>query len=237
MWRGSATAISRRLFKLLNDQGNREIESMLAYTAYSHWFNHNELPGSASWCKTHAEEERGHAMKIFDHLSSRRIEEAVTGLAGEGGEGGGAGGTSGGTETEAGEAAERKPSLGQLQTEADPQASTTFAWERTLNIVLDVKGPITTTFADPVAIWRSALEQERENSRRFFQIMAAARETQDYVTEHILLTFFIPEQLGEEKAVEEIFSNTVSERWLAGYLDGRGKAIGKTMMASLQHEN
>lgn len=223
MWRGSATAISRRLFKLLNDQGNREIENMLAYTAYSHWFNHNELPGSASWCKTHAEEERGHAMKILEHLSSRRIEEAVTGLAGEGGECGGVGSTSGGTEAEAGEAAERKPSLRQLQTEADPQASTAFAWEETPNIVLDVKGPITTTFAHPIAIWRSALEQERANSKRFFQIMAAARETQDYVTEHILLTFFIPEQLEEEKAVEEIFSNTVIARWLGD----RGRRYGK----------
>jgi len=223
MWRGSATAISRRLFKLLNDQGNREIENMLAYTAYSQWFAHNELPGSASWCKTHAEEERGHAMKILDHLSSRRIEEAVTGLAGEGGEGRGASGTSSGTEAEAGEAAERKPSLHQLRTEADPQASTAFAWEETPNIVLDVKGPVTTTFANPVAIWRSVLEQERQNSKRFFQIMAAARETQDYVTENVLLNFFIPEQLEEEKAVEEIFFNTVSERVLAGGRAGRVK--------------
>ncbi|KAM3569935.1 hypothetical protein VYU27_007975 [Nannochloropsis oceanica] len=207
MWRGSATAISRRLFKLLNDQGNRELENMLAYTASSHWFDHNELPGSASWCKTHAEEERGHAMKILDHLSLRRIEEAVTGSAGEEGDVGSASSSSG--EAEAGEAAKRKPSVRQLKTEADPQASTAFTWEENPNIVLDVKGPFMTTFSDPAAIWRSALEQERENSRRFFHIMAAARETQDYVTENFLLNYFIPEQLNEEKAVEEIFSNTL----------------------------
>lgn len=165
-------------------------------------------------------------MKILDHLSSRRIEEAVTGLAGEEGEGGGAGGSSGGTEAEAGEAAARKPSLRQLQTEADPQASTTFTWEETPNIVLDVKGPVTTTFADPVAIWRSAVEQERANSKRFFQIMAAARETQDYVTENILLSFFIPEQLEEEKAVEDIFSNTVSETVLTSGRSAREDETG-----------
>lgn len=46
----AATAISRPVFKLLNDQGNREWEASLSYAAASIWFAHNELPGSATWC-------------------------------------------------------------------------------------------------------------------------------------------------------------------------------------------
>ncbi len=46
---GAATAISRPIFKLLNDQGNREWEASLSYAAAGLWFAHNELPGSAAW--------------------------------------------------------------------------------------------------------------------------------------------------------------------------------------------
>ena len=70
----------------------------------------------------------------------------------------------------------RKPSLSELKTEAVPQASETFQWETTPNCILDVKGPTSTTFANPTAVWRTALEHERQNSKRFFQLMAAARE-------------------------------------------------------------
>lgn len=31
----------------------------------------------------------------------------------------------------------------------------------------------------------------------------------DFTTEHLLMSFFIPEQLEEEKAVEEIYNNAV----------------------------
>jgi hypothetical protein len=120
--------------------------------------------------------------------------------------------------TESSEASEREPDLGKLRSEAAPQKGKTFHWEQVPNIVLDVKGPFTTTFSDPIAIWRKALEQERYNSRKIFQIMAAARETQDYVTESLLMSYYIPEQLGEENAVEEVLSNTVRGGW--GGLDG-----------------
>jgi hypothetical protein len=48
----AATTISRPIFKLLNDQGCRELEASLSYAAASLWFAHNELPGSAAWCVT-----------------------------------------------------------------------------------------------------------------------------------------------------------------------------------------
>jgi hypothetical protein len=40
-------------------------------------------------------------------------------------------------------------------------------------------------------------------------ILQKAREKADFVTEHLLMSFFIPEQLEEEKAVEEIYNNAV----------------------------
>lgn len=92
---------------------------------------------------------------------------------------------------------------------------------------------------------RSALEQERANSRRYFELMKVrgsnrqsvcllddggykdltsfqiivfnqsinqskeARARGDFTTEHLLMSFFIPEQLEEEKAVEEIYNNAL----------------------------
>lgn len=45
----AASAISRPIFKLLNDQGNREWEASMSYAAAGVWFAHNELKGSAAW--------------------------------------------------------------------------------------------------------------------------------------------------------------------------------------------
>lgn len=49
----AASAISRPLFKLLNDQGNREWEASLSYAAAGVWFAHNKLKGSAEWYCSH----------------------------------------------------------------------------------------------------------------------------------------------------------------------------------------
>lgn len=48
-----------------------------------------------------------------------------------------------------------------------------------------------------------------------------ARKQGDFVTEHLLMSFFVPEQLEEEKAVEEIYNNAllVTKRGPELYLD------------------
>lgn len=75
-------------------------------------------------CQTHSEEERAHALKIFNHLADRRIEEDEQGeeggLAAKGtkGEGGGYG-----EPDEVGGARQRrrKPAEGELESEEPPQ--------------------------------------------------------------------------------------------------------------------
>ena len=37
----------------------------------------------------------------------------------------------------------------------------------------------------------------------------AARRRGDFVTEQLLMSFYVPEQLAEEKAVEEIYNNAL----------------------------
>jgi len=45
----SAVRITRKMFDMLNAQGNREWEASLFYAGCSHWFNKNELRGSEQW--------------------------------------------------------------------------------------------------------------------------------------------------------------------------------------------
>jgi len=45
----SAVRISRKIFDMLNAQGNREWEASLFYAGCAHWFNKNELHGSERW--------------------------------------------------------------------------------------------------------------------------------------------------------------------------------------------
>jgi len=71
----SARAISSRMTTLLANQANRELDASRMYLAMDLWFRFRDYPGSASWCQTHSQEERTHAMKIFDHLALRQTEK------------------------------------------------------------------------------------------------------------------------------------------------------------------
>ncbi|KAI9028365.1 ferritin-like superfamily [Hyaloraphidium curvatum] len=64
--------ISDAMLDRLVDQANKELQSSNYYLTFSLWFEDRELPGSAAWCRHHSEEERSHALKIFDHLIKRR---------------------------------------------------------------------------------------------------------------------------------------------------------------------
>jgi len=63
---------------LLVNQANRELDASRMYLSMDLWFRFHEYPGSASWCQTHSQEEREHAMKIFDHLALRNTEHHCT---------------------------------------------------------------------------------------------------------------------------------------------------------------
>ncbi|KAL3914555.1 MAG: hypothetical protein SGILL_006058 [Bacillariaceae sp.] len=72
----SARAISPQLAALLTNQANRELDASRMYLSLNLWFDYHDYPGSAKWCRSHSEEERGHGMKIFDHLALRKTEKA-----------------------------------------------------------------------------------------------------------------------------------------------------------------
>jgi ferritin len=71
----AARAISPRLATLLVNQANRELDASRMYLSMDLWFRYHDYPGSATWCQTHSQEEREHAMKIFGHLARRKTEQ------------------------------------------------------------------------------------------------------------------------------------------------------------------
>ncbi|TPX62106.1 hypothetical protein PhCBS80983_g00683 [Powellomyces hirtus] len=72
-----AMRVSNKILDGLIKQANRELASSSAYLSMSLWFADREFPGSAKWCRTHADEERGHGLKIFDHITKRRAKGAL----------------------------------------------------------------------------------------------------------------------------------------------------------------
>lgn len=63
--------ISTRLGDALNEQVKWELYSAYLYLSMAAYFEANRLRGFAHWMRKQAEEEKTHAMKIFDHLASR----------------------------------------------------------------------------------------------------------------------------------------------------------------------
>ncbi|MBI3983072.1 MAG: ferritin [Gemmatimonadetes bacterium] len=55
----------------LNDQLQREFHSAYLYLSMSAYCSAENLPGFAKWMRLQAQEEVGHAMRIFDYLDDR----------------------------------------------------------------------------------------------------------------------------------------------------------------------
>lgn len=68
--------ISKQMEEKLNDQFMREIYSSHIYLAIASYFQSLELDGFASFFKRQANEETGHAMKIFEYVHS--VEGTIT---------------------------------------------------------------------------------------------------------------------------------------------------------------
>lgn len=64
-------AISQALHQAMNDQIKHELASAYLYLSMAAAFEAQNLPGFAHWMRIQAQEEAGHAMKFFDHLSNR----------------------------------------------------------------------------------------------------------------------------------------------------------------------
>jgi ferritin len=63
--------ISQKMRDALNKQVNAELYSAYMYLSMSAYFSSANLPGFASWMKIQAQEETGHAMKIYDFIIER----------------------------------------------------------------------------------------------------------------------------------------------------------------------
>jgi ferritin len=63
--------ISAKLEAAFNEQINKELYSSYLYLSMAAFLEAQTLPGFASWMKTQADEERGHAMRLWEHLYDR----------------------------------------------------------------------------------------------------------------------------------------------------------------------
>ncbi|HEX9895549.1 MAG TPA: ferritin [Gemmatimonadales bacterium] len=62
---------SGTLEKSLNDQISKEFYASYFYLAMAAWFAERNLDGFASWMRVQADEERGHAMRIYQYVLDR----------------------------------------------------------------------------------------------------------------------------------------------------------------------
>jgi ferritin len=70
--------ISSNITKALNDQITNELNSGYTYLAMSAHFATRNLNGFAHWFRVQYEEERGHALRIFDHMLERGGEVSLS---------------------------------------------------------------------------------------------------------------------------------------------------------------
>jgi len=63
--------ISEKMQKAINDQINAEFYSSYLYLSMSAYFESQNFKGFASWMRIQAEEEKGHAFKLYDFVVDR----------------------------------------------------------------------------------------------------------------------------------------------------------------------
>jgi ferritin len=70
--------LSDTLQQALNKQMNFEFAASHAYMAIAAYFEDRNLGGFANWFRVQSEEEREHALRIFDYLNDRRGRAVVS---------------------------------------------------------------------------------------------------------------------------------------------------------------
>lgn len=63
--------IGKKMEAALNEQIKEEFASAYLYLAMAAYFAHEGWDGMASWMRIQAQEEGGHALRIFDHIANR----------------------------------------------------------------------------------------------------------------------------------------------------------------------
>lgn len=64
-------ALSRKLAKALNDQVHMEFHASYLYLSMAAWLESKNFRGMARWMRMQSEEEKAHAMRIFEYLIER----------------------------------------------------------------------------------------------------------------------------------------------------------------------
>jgi ferritin len=72
--------ISKSLQDAINDQINKEFFSSYLYLSMAAYFEERNLPGFATWMRKQADEERGHGMKLYDHMVERAGRVVLKGI-------------------------------------------------------------------------------------------------------------------------------------------------------------
>jgi ferritin len=74
--------ITKTVQNAINEQINKELYSSYLYLSMAAYFEDKNLPGFANWMYVQAEEERGHGMKLFEHLLERSGKVELKPIAG-----------------------------------------------------------------------------------------------------------------------------------------------------------
>ena len=74
--------ISKTVQNAMNEQINKEFYSSYLYLSMAAYFEDKNLPGFANWMYIQADEERGHGMKLFQHLLERGGKVELKAIAG-----------------------------------------------------------------------------------------------------------------------------------------------------------
>lgn len=64
--------MNKKMEEMLNKQMNAEFYNSNLYLAMAAWFESQNLTGLAHWMEVQAGEERGHAMRFYNHIKDRR---------------------------------------------------------------------------------------------------------------------------------------------------------------------
>ena len=63
--------ISKVMQEAVNEQINKELYSSYLYLSMAAYFENKNLPGFARWLHVQTDEERGHGMRLYQHLVDR----------------------------------------------------------------------------------------------------------------------------------------------------------------------
>ena len=73
--------LDKKVAELLNEQINKEFYSAYLYLEFSAFFEDEGLDGFANWYKVQAQEERDHAMLMFQYLQNNNVRPAREAVA------------------------------------------------------------------------------------------------------------------------------------------------------------